>query len=142
MLGDMAASTRLGSGGGDPASYSRLSANPDALVPLGENAPACLDCADSYGAAMRLRAHQDRRASDRMSDEFRELGVVDVDPPTSVEPADDYRYGGRFPDLDPPARGETLPARSGAAPTANIAAAATLGSNAPPIGEAALLPPE
>lgn len=137
MLGDMAASTRLSSGGDDPAHYSRLSANPDALVRQGESASACLGCADSYGAAMRLRAHQDRLTNGRMSDEFRELGAVDVDPPMAAkyaEPADDYRYGGRFPDLDPPARG-------GAAPTANVTAAAP-DSDAPQIGEAPLTPRE
>lgn len=135
MLGDMAASTRLGGGGGEPANYSRLSANPDALVPQGDIAPACIGCADSYGAAMRLRAHQDRRTYNRMGDEFRELGVVDVDPPTPAEyaePADDYRYGGRFPDPEPPPRRV-------AAPTASVS---TLDDGAPPIGEAPLLRPE
>lgn len=123
LLGDMVAGKRL-SGGGEPADYSRLSANPDALAPRGENAPACLGCADSYGAALRLRAHRDQRTGDRMSDEFRDLGAVDVDAPAPVEPSDDYRYGGRFPDPEPPA------------PPADITLPS---SDAPPIGEA---PPE
>jgi len=90
MLGEMVAGTRLGAGVDEPASYSHLSANPDALVPQGEGAAPCPDCADSYGVAMRLRAHRD----DRMSDEFRELGAVDLDPPLPADAGDDYRYGG------------------------------------------------
>lgn len=97
MLGEMVAGTRLGAGVDEPASYSHLSANPDALVPQGEGAAPCPDCADSYGVAMRLRAHRD----DRMSDEFRELGAVDLDPPLPADAGDDYRYGGRFPDPEP-----------------------------------------
>ncbi len=134
LLGDMTASTRLG-GGAEPQSYSRLSANPDALVPQGAIAPDCRDCADSYGAAMRLRARHDNR----MSDEFRELGAVDmdVDPPTPVEPDDGYRYGGRFPDPEPIA-----PRR--VAPTADVAYAAVAApdSDVQPIGEMPLLRPE
>lgn len=130
MLGDMAAETRLGGKAAESASFSQLSANPEALVAQGESAPPCFGCADSYGAAMRLRAHQDRRTDDRMGDEFRELGAVDVDPPTTLEPSDNYRYGGRFPDPEPPAQRV-------APPTASVAAAA--GSDAPPIGGAPLL---
>jgi hypothetical protein len=94
MLGEMAVGTRFAGRTGEPASYSHLSANPDALVPQGGGAAPCLDCANSYGVALRLRAHRD----DRMSDEFRELGAVDVDPPIRADAGDDYRYGGRFPD--------------------------------------------
>lgn len=97
MLGEMAAGTRLGRAGSEPASYSHLSANPDALVPQGSGAAPCSGCADSYGVALRLRAHRD----DRMSDEFRDLGAVDVDPPILADAGDDYRYGGRFPDPEP-----------------------------------------
>lgn len=80
------------------ASFSHLSANPDALNAQGEGAAPCLDCPDSYGVAARLRADRDQR----MSDEFRELGAVDVDPPPWSSPDDDaYRYGGRFPDPAP-----------------------------------------
>ena len=96
-LGDMAAGSRLGRGPGEPASYSRLSANPGALTAQGEGAVPCPDCADSYGVAMRLRAHRDSR----MSDEFRELGAVEPDAPPSYDLRDDYRYGGRFPDPEP-----------------------------------------
>ncbi|WP_431561669.1 hypothetical protein [Sphingopyxis sp.] len=95
LLGEMATGTRLGGGSGEPASYSRLSANPDALAPQGGGAAPCLDCADSYGVAIRLRAHRDDQISD---DAFRELGTVDVDPPILADASDDYRYGGRFPD--------------------------------------------
>ena len=95
-LGEMAVGTRLGDGARDSASYSRLSANPDALVPGGDApSPACPGCADSYGVAARLRAERD----DRMSDEFRALGAVDAEHMLAPEPTDDgYRYGGRFPD--------------------------------------------
>lgn len=94
-LGEMAAGTRLGSETGERASYSNLSANPDALVAQGDGGLiACPGCADSYGVALRLRADRDVR----MSDDFRELGAVDIDPPILVDAGDDYRYGGRFPD--------------------------------------------
>lgn len=98
MLGEMAAGTRLGGGGTDePASYSHLSANPDALVAQGDGGILpCPGCADSYGVALRLRADDDR-----MSNEFRELGAVDIDPPILADAGDDYRYGGRFPDPEP-----------------------------------------
>lgn len=98
LLGEMAAGTRLGKEMAGPASYSHLSANPDALVAQGSGAAPCLDCADSYGVAARLRARRDDRIND---DAFRELGAVDVDPPIMADAADDYRYGGRFPDAEP-----------------------------------------
>ncbi|SBV33310.1 exported protein of unknown function [uncultured Sphingopyxis sp.] len=89
-------------GGGDPGSYARYSANPDARLPQGETAAPCFACPDSYGVAARLRAERESR----MESAFRELGAVDTDaplPPEPVpEPADDgYRYGGRFPDPAP-----------------------------------------
>lgn len=96
ILGEMAVGTRLGGGAVEPASYSHLSANPDALAPQNGAVP-CPDCADSYGVAIRMRAHRD----DRMSDEFRELGAVNTDPPMLADAGDDYRYGGRFPDPEP-----------------------------------------
>ena len=97
MLGEMAVGTRSAGRDGEPASYAHLSANPGALVPQGDGAAPCPDCADSYGVAARLRADRD----DRMSDEFRELGAVDIDPPLRPDAGDDYRYGGRFPDPEP-----------------------------------------
>ena len=97
LLGEMAVGSRLSSEMGEPATYSHLSANPDAAAPPAGGAAPCLDCRDSYGVAARLRADRDSR----MSDEFRELGAVDVDPPASGEPDDGYRYGGRFPDPPP-----------------------------------------
>jgi len=98
MLGEMAAGTRLGGETGGRASYSNLSANPDALVAQGDGGILpCPGCADSYGVALRLQADRDVR----MSDEFRELGAVDIDPPMLTEAGDDYRYGGRFPDPEP-----------------------------------------
>jgi len=100
MLGEMAVGTRLSGGADEPASYSHLSANPDALAPQGSGAAPCLNCADSYGVAIRLRARRDEMMSD---DAFRELGAVDVDPPVPTDAVDDYRYGGRFPDPEPAA---------------------------------------
>jgi len=97
LLGEMAVGSRLSSKMGEPATYSHLSANPDAAAPPVGGAAPCLDCRDSYGVAARLRADRESR----MSDEFRELGAVDLDPPTSGEPDDGYRYGGRFPDPPP-----------------------------------------
>lgn len=94
LLGEMAAGTRLGGGIGEPATYSHLSANPDAAAPPAGGAAPCLDCRDSYGVASRLRADRESR----MSNEFRELGAVDLNPPGPGEPDDGYRYGGRFPD--------------------------------------------
>lgn len=96
-LGEMAAGSRPQGGSGDVASFSRLSANPDALVAESDGTDPCLDCADSYGVAMRHRAH----SYDRMGDEFRALGEIKTDAPTPTEAQDDYRYGGRFPDPGP-----------------------------------------
>lgn len=97
VLGEMAVGTRLMGTAGEHASYSRHSANPRSLVPQGDGAAPCTDCADSYGVAAQLRAHRDAR----MSNEFRKLGAVDIDPPILAEASDDYRYGGRFPDPEP-----------------------------------------
>lgn len=97
-LGELAAGSRLGRESGETASYSQFSANPGALIAQGDGAAPCPDCADSYGVAVRLRANRD----DRMSDEFRELGAVEADASPSYEVRDDYHYGGRFPDPEPP----------------------------------------
>lgn len=99
LLGELAVGGRTGAYSGEAASFSRLSANPDAVVADGEGAPPCLDCADSYGVGVRMRADR----ADRMSGAFRELGAVEVDPPAPAEIEDSYRYGGRFPDPEPPA---------------------------------------
>ncbi|HEY0595901.1 hypothetical protein [Sphingopyxis sp.] len=97
LLGELAVGTRTNGLSDEVPSFSSLSANPDAAMPQGEGAPACTDCADSYGAAARLRAQHE----ERMNYGFREMGAVDVDPLAPVEPVDDgYRYGGRFPDLE------------------------------------------
>jgi len=97
ILGEMVVGDRPSGlpDGGSP--YSSLSANPDAAIPQGAGAQPCIDCADSYGVADRLRA----RSDDRMGDAFRELGEVDVDPVAADADEDDYRYGGRFPDPEP-----------------------------------------
>ncbi|GGJ62610.1 hypothetical protein CDQ92_11930 [Sphingopyxis bauzanensis] len=97
LLGEMTVGTKSGSGIAEPATYSHLSTNPDAAAPPVGGAAPCLDCRDSYGVAARLRADRESR----MSDEFRELGAVDLDPPAPSEPDDGYRYGGRFPDPPP-----------------------------------------
>ncbi|WP_327467121.1 hypothetical protein [Sphingopyxis sp.] len=111
LLGELAVGSRTGAYSGEVPSFSRLSSNPDAMVAQGEGAPPCLDCADSYGVGIRMRAAR----GDRMSDEFRELGAVELDPPAPADIDDGYRYGGRFPDPEPPAKDdatdivETLP---------------------------------
>lgn len=90
----------------EPTPFSSLSANPDAAVPPASSAEPCPGCPDSYGVAARMRANRERR----MTHEFRELGYVDADanPP---EVTDDYRYGGRFPDAEPPAPPAEAPER-------------------------------
>ena len=99
LLGELASGGRIVSpdGEGGSGGYARLSANPHALVadPLAAS-PSCLDCADSYGAAARLRAQRDERADAA----FRDPGGVEPDA-SLPEPADDYHYGGRFPDTAP-----------------------------------------
>jgi hypothetical protein len=124
MLGEMVVGGRARGISAETSSFSRLSANPDALVPQGKGAPPCSDCVDSYGVAMRMRAHRD----DRMSDEFRALGAVDIDPPTRTDPVDDYRYGGRFPDPEPRTGRPSIQMES--------VPAATLSGGAPPSDEA------
>lgn len=76
--------------------FSSLSANPDAAVPPTSRAEPCRGCPDSYGVAARMRASREKR----MTQEFRELGYVEVDV-SAPEEADGYRYGGRFPDSGP-----------------------------------------
>lgn len=98
LLGEMAAGKRLGSGAAEGTPYSHLSANPDASAPVMGGATPCLACPDSYGVAAGLRAERENR----MSNEFRDLGAVDLDLRPLSEPDDDgYRYGGRFPDPPP-----------------------------------------
>ncbi|WP_428629702.1 hypothetical protein [Sphingopyxis sp.] len=106
------------------ASFSGLSANPDAAAAPTDSTVPCLDCPDSYGVEARLRAHRENR----MSDEFRELGTVDSDLPAPPDPIDDYRYGGRFSDPEPrPIRSER-----------GTDATAPITELAPPTGEAPL----
>lgn len=112
FLGEMVAAPLAGLRGGDTGSFSSLSANPNASVVEGQSGLPlpCLDCPDSYGVAAKLRSDREQR----MSDEFRELGAVAVDPPSMTDVDDGYRYGGRFPDPPPPAmRVETTPETSG-----------------------------
>lgn len=105
MLGDLAVGSRTNGLAEERPSYASLSANPDALTLQSGGSPPCADCADSYGAAKPWRAQRDAR----MSDEFRALGAVavDVDPPVT-DPADDYRFGGRFADSDLDDRDATI----------------------------------
>ncbi|WP_439568207.1 hypothetical protein [Sphingopyxis sp.] len=113
LLGEMVAGPLAEQRASAAASFSRLSANPDAQMAQGEGAAPCFDCPDSYGVAARLRAARDQR----MSDEFRELGAVELDPPAPADPDDGYRYGGRFPDPPPrePKALDTPPAPAAAA---------------------------
>jgi len=128
LLGELVVGNRAKGLLVEAPSYSRLSANPDALVPQGKVSPPCPDCADSYGVAARLRAHRDQR----MGEEFRELGAIDLDPPAPVEPDDDYRYGGRFPDPAPQDGGTAKPI---------ISVPAALPADDIPSGDTTPLPP-
>lgn len=99
LFGLLAVGDGLRGASANAPDFSGLSSNPDALVAdTGVSAKPCPGCADSYGVGERLRAERDRR----MSEPFRELGAVDVDVATPSGSDDDYRYGGRFPDPDPP----------------------------------------
>lgn len=73
-------------------SYAAASGNPDALTVDSHIPTPCYGCDDGYAVAARL----DALRGERMGDEFRELGAVDVD--TAAQPDSDYHYGGRFPD--------------------------------------------
>lgn len=108
-IGEHVAGSRLDPGEGllrEGGGYAGFSANPDALAADTVAAPACVDCADSYGAAARLRARRTEQADAGLS----EIGAMRPDP--APEPIDDYRYGGRFPDPEPaplaPAAPETI----------------------------------
>ena len=76
----------------DVSSYAEFTGNPDATRVESLPVEPCYGCADSYGVSMRLKSARE----DRMGGEFRELGAVAID--YASEPADDYRYGGRFDD--------------------------------------------
>lgn len=100
VVGELAAGDRPGlqnRGAVEGGGFARLSANPGALTADPTASPPCRDCADSYGVAAQLRAQRTERANGS----FRDPAAVDLDAPLS-EPADDYRYGGRFPDIAPP----------------------------------------
>ncbi|MBL0767346.1 hypothetical protein JI743_00830 [Sphingopyxis sp. DHUNG17] len=105
VLGDFSVGGRLVPDTVVSGSFAELSANPDALTPDSLSAPPCIDCANSYAAAARLRA----RRAERMSHAFRDLGSVEIDQPVP-EPDDDYRYGGRFPDPSRAVEDRVLPA--------------------------------
>ncbi|ALJ13261.1 hypothetical protein [Sphingopyxis macrogoltabida] len=97
LLGSLAVGSGLHSQSEREASYAALSANPNAAAADGIAAQDCLDCPGSYGAAVRLRAIHEVR----IDESFRKLGEVETDYPPIHEPADDYVYGGRFPDPEP-----------------------------------------
>lgn len=103
-LGEMIAVDRNDAIPASLSSFSDLSSNPKALAaPPADGSPPCLDCADSYGATMRLRAAR----AERMDAAIRELGAIDAEGATAERPTDGYRYGGRFPDptdADDPSR--------------------------------------
>lgn len=97
ILGRLTVGDGLHGGGAPDASYAALSANPGA--PATDSPPSldCLDCADGYGVAARLRTVR----SEPRGDAFRALGAVEQGDAAPQEPADGYRYGGRFPDAAP-----------------------------------------
>ena len=96
LLGETTTQNLRGVTTGNGASYSGLSANPDASRPVAIPQDTCLDCPDNYGVATRMRAARNTR----MDDAFRELGAVDTAMSPVRETIDEYRYGGRFPDTD------------------------------------------
>lgn len=99
MLGEHVAGSRLGSsnvGTRDGGGYAGFSANPDALTADAARVPPCTDCADSYGAAARLRARRAERVNADLPDPD-----ADTSGETAAESDDDYHYGGRFPDPEP-----------------------------------------
>lgn len=98
ILGDIVAEPLAEKRAAATVSFSGLSANPDSQNAADGGAPPCLDCPDSYGVSAKLRADREQR----MSNEFRDLGAVDIIPPRTADPIDDYKYGGRFPDPEPP----------------------------------------
>lgn len=100
FLGSMVVGTGLRDIFDRDTSYARLSANPNALASDTIEQSPCHDCADSYGAAARLRAIPDERGDD---DGFRQMDAIEIEYPRPDEPSDDYRYGGQFPDIEPPA---------------------------------------
>lgn len=114
LLGNMAAGKRLASPAESSASFTALSANPDAAAAPTTDDEPCHGCPDSYGVAARLRAERERRADEA----FRAPDAMepDVDAPDAEG---DYRYGGGFPDL--PSRASAL-AAEGADATERAAA--------------------
>lgn len=118
MLGELAVGSRTNGIPDEVSSYSRLSANPDASIRQGDGVHPCPDCADSYGTGLHWRARRDAR----MTDEFREVGAVDVDASLPGDPVDDYRFGGRFPDPEPDDRQTVTQVEEAplAAPTVDI----------------------
>ncbi len=108
FLGEMTVGNRAGMVADAVPSYATLSANPDAPAMSAQPSNPCLDCPGSYGVGARMRAARE----ERMDDAFRELGAVDADMQHANEPADDYRYGGRFPDPAPPVPENIAPANN------------------------------
>ncbi len=102
LLGEMVAGQRLGNRAYEPATYSGLSANPDAAAPPAIGEDPCPMCPDSYGVAAHLRAER----QDRMDNAFRSLGSIEPEMPAE-EIDDGYRYGGRFPDREIDSRAES-----------------------------------
>jgi len=130
LLGGLAVGTGLGDRLERETSYADLSGNPAA--PATDSLPelTCLDCADGYGVAARLRTIRDAR-SDRA---FRALGAVEIEyAPTSGQ-ADDYRYGGRFPD---PERAEIADQPPIAAGPAEDTLTTAMAGNDPPLDDPA-----
>lgn len=75
-----------------PASYAEVTGNPDALSVDAKPVEPCFGCTGGYGHGSAMQAKFAR--DDRMDAAYRELGAVEID--YASEPADDYRYGGRF----------------------------------------------
>lgn len=106
FLGNMVVENRAEYMKSAGSSYARFSANPGAPNETAQPSLPCLDCPDSYGIAAQMRAAPDAS----MGGESPGFGAfhssdaadsIDAHTPPASEPADDYRYGGRFPDPAP-----------------------------------------
>lgn len=112
LLGEMVAGQRLDNGTYEPATYSGLSANPDAAATPAIGEDPCPMCPDSYGVAARLRAER----QDRMDNAFRALGSIKPEMPAD-DIGDGYRYGGRFPESERDSRDMTINSGDASSPS-------------------------
>ena len=112
LLGELVAGGRIDANDGairESSGYAGFSANPDAMVADARAVPACTNCADSYGASARLRARRAEQAEAGLP----EPDVTDSEAMLPEPAADDYRYGGGFPE---PERAAPVPSPAAPVP--------------------------